>query len=60
VLIVFCSDSEGGIPDTKKPVNNNEAFVTVVRTTLNKHSLGKWWLNNTFAQNMNTSSLGQA
>lgn len=33
------TDSKDGIPNTEKPVNSNEAYVTVVRTSLNKHSL---------------------
>ncbi|KAL5017823.1 hypothetical protein ScPMuIL_003545 [Solemya velum] len=33
------ADKPGGIPDTKPPVNNNEAFCTVVRSRLNSHSL---------------------
>ncbi|KAK3584832.1 hypothetical protein CHS0354_005687 [Potamilus streckersoni] len=33
------SDKPDGVPDVESPVNNNEAFATVVRTRLNSHSL---------------------
>ncbi|KAL3875675.1 hypothetical protein ACJMK2_033604 [Sinanodonta woodiana] len=33
------ADKPDGVPDVQRPVNNNEAFVTVVRTRLNSHSL---------------------
>ena len=35
------SDSPDGQPDTDKPVNNKEAFCSVVRGRLEEHSLGK-------------------
>jgi len=40
VRMILCAVDVNSRPEPEQPVNNNQAFVSVVRTRLNSHSLG--------------------
>ena len=45
VKYILLITEPGNQPDTKRPVNNSEAFCSVTRTRLNKHSMGRYYIN---------------